>query len=91
MKTVIQRVNRAAVLVNGSTISAISTGLLVLIGVNRDDSLADADYLVDKIIRLRIFPDDACKMNRDVTEAKGLPADRLSVHFGGRHFGRQPP
>jgi D-tyrosyl-tRNA(Tyr) deacylase len=91
MKTVIQRVNRAAVLVNGSTISAISTGLLVLIGVNRDDSLADADYLVDKIIRLRIFPDDAGKMNRDVTEAKGslLIVSQFTL-LGDCRKGRRP-
>jgi len=91
MKTVIQRVNRAAVLVNGSTISAISTGLLVLIGVNRDDSLADADYLADKIIRLRIFPDDAGKMNRDVTEAKGslLIVSQFTL-LGDCRKGRRP-
>ena len=91
MKTVIQRVSQASVTVNGSTISRIATGLLVLIGVKRDDSTADADYLVDKIAHLRIFPDAAGKMNRDLTEAGGslLVVSQFTL-YGDCRRGRRP-
>jgi len=91
MRTVIQRVSQASVTVNGSTISRIATGLLVLIGVKRDDSTADADYLVDKIVHLRVFPDDAGKMNRDLTEAGGslLVVSQFTL-YGDCRRGRRP-
>lgn len=63
MKAVLQRVTSASVTVEGVTISSIKQGLLVLLGVEADDSAADVNYLVDKIIGLRIFEDDNYKMN----------------------------
>ena len=71
MRAVIQRVSEARVAVDGGCAGSIGTGLLVLLGVARGDSREDADYLVDKIVGLRIFPDDAGKMNRNVLEANG--------------------
>jgi D-aminoacyl-tRNA deacylase len=71
MRIVIQRVKEAGVVVDMSTVGSIRTGLLVLLGVSRGDAEGDADYLVEKILGLRIFPDDAGKMNRDVAEPGG--------------------
>ena len=57
--------------VAGSTVGAIRTGLLVLVGVTSTDTPKDAEYLADKIIHLRIFPDDVRRMNRSIIEAQG--------------------
>ena len=71
MRLVIQRVSEASVVANGSTAGSIRTGLLILLGVAKGDTTADADYLVGKVLGLRILPDDAGKMNRSVQEANG--------------------
>ena len=71
MRAVIQRVSRASVTVGDSTVGAIGQGLLVLLGVERGDSDADADYLARKTAGLRIFEDDAGKMNRPAAEMGG--------------------
>jgi D-tyrosyl-tRNA(Tyr) deacylase len=71
MRVVLQRVREASVTVDDSTVATISTGLVVLVGISKSDTEADADYLVDKVIGLRIFPDDAGKMNRNILEAGG--------------------
>ena len=71
MKTVIQRVTRATVRVEGQTIGAIDRGLLVLLGIGKFDTPATADWLIRKLLTLRIFPDDEGKMNRSVTEIAG--------------------
>ena len=71
MRAVIQRVNAASVEVNGNVTGAIELGLLVLLGVQREDSQRDADYLVNKILGLRIFSDDEGKMNRSVVDVGG--------------------
>ena len=71
MKTVIQRVTRAAVQVDGQTIGAIDRGLLVLLGIGKFDTPATADWLIRKLLTLRIFPDDEGKMNRSVTDIAG--------------------
>ena len=63
MKFVIQRVLRASVTVDGEMIGRIGKGYLVLIGIGREDSEADADRLVDKMVRLRIFEDENGKTN----------------------------
>ena len=62
---------RASVRVGGSVEGAIQTGLLVLLGVASEDTDADADYLIDKVVGLRVFPDDEGKMNRNVIDAGG--------------------
>ena len=71
MKAVIQRVENASVSVEGSEISRIGAGLLVLLGVEKGDSEKDADFLLDKIIHLRIFEDSDGKMNRSLADIAG--------------------
>jgi len=71
MKAVIQRVRRSSVTVDGEVIGEIGAGLLVLLGVGVDDEESDADFLVNKIVNLRIFEDEAGKMNRSLLEAGG--------------------
>jgi len=71
MKAVIQRVDSASVSVRGSEISRIGAGLLVLLGVETGDSEKDADFLLDKIIHLRIFEDGEGKMNRSLVDISG--------------------
>ena len=71
MKVLLQRVSRAAVRVDGQTVGSIDKGLLVLLGVDQDDSDRDLEYFADKTAELRIFPDDAGKMNRSVEEVNG--------------------
>jgi D-tyrosyl-tRNA(Tyr) deacylase len=71
MKAVIQRVENASVSVEGSEISRIGAGLLVLLGVEKGDVEKDADFLLDKIIHLRIFEDGEGKMNRSLADVSG--------------------
>ncbi len=71
MRSVIQRVTQAGVSVNGKTVGSIGRGLLVLLGVKRGDTEADADYMADKIVKLRIFEDENGKMNRAVRDVQG--------------------
>jgi D-tyrosyl-tRNA(Tyr) deacylase len=71
MKAVIQRVDRASVSVDGNEVSRIGGGLLVLLGVEKGDSEKDADFLLDKIIHLRIFEDGEGKMNRSLLDISG--------------------
>jgi D-tyrosyl-tRNA(Tyr) deacylase len=71
MRAVVQRVSRASVTVGEEITGEIGNGLLVLLGVEREDSEADADYIADKVAGLRIFEDDAGKMNRSVGEIGG--------------------
>ena len=71
MKLVIQRVKQASVTVEGERISEIGPGLLVLAGVSHSDTLFDARHLAHKTAKLRIFQDDAGKMNRSVEDVGG--------------------
>jgi D-tyrosyl-tRNA(Tyr) deacylase len=71
MRAVVQRVASAAVRVDGNVVGAIDKGLLVYTGVGADDGEGDIAYIVDKILHLRIFPDEADKMNRDVVQTGG--------------------
>lgn len=71
MKAVIQRVARAAVVVDGQTVGRIAAGLLVLLGVARDDGDSDVRYMVEKLAGLRIFSDPQGKMNLSVGDRGG--------------------
>lgn len=71
MKAVLQRVSSASVKVESETISSIQQGLLVFLGVEPEDTIADVSYLVEKIINLRIFEDQDYKMNLSLLDTKG--------------------
>ncbi len=71
MKVVIQRVSEASVTVGGQIVGAISNGLLLLIGINEQDDESDANWLVQKILNLRIFSDVEGKMNLSVQDIQG--------------------
>ncbi len=75
----------------GEELGRIGTGLLVLLGVGRDDREADVDYLVEKTLHLRIFPDQAGQMNRSVLEAGGgvLVVSQFTL-YGDARKGRRP-
>jgi D-aminoacyl-tRNA deacylase len=91
MKAVIQRVTRASVEVDGKIVGQIRAGLLVLLGVAKGDSEADATYLVEKIPALRIFSDEAGKMNRSLAELGGgvLAISQFTL-LGDTRKGRRP-
>jgi len=91
MRAVIQRVSQASVEVDGQITGAIGNGLLILLGIAKTDTEKEADYLVDKIIGLRIFPDEAGKMNRSVREAGGslLIVSQFTL-YGDVRKGRRP-
>ena len=71
MRAVIQRVDRAGVRINNKEISSINEGILVLLGVEKEDCQSDADYILDKTINLRIFEDDRGKMNQSLLDISG--------------------
>ncbi|MCX7916341.1 MAG: D-aminoacyl-tRNA deacylase [Verrucomicrobiae bacterium] len=71
MRALIQRVSRAAVHVDGRVMGQIGRGLLVFLGIGQQDTEQDADWLIQKILTLRIFPDEAGKMNRSVSDVGG--------------------
>ena len=71
MRAVLQRVSRARVLVEGRVTGEIAAGLLILLGVGRADTPEAAAYLAEKTANLRIFPDDAGKMNRSLLDCGG--------------------
>ena len=91
MKAVIQRVTRASVTVEGRVIGQIRAGLVVLLGVARGDAETDVTYLVEKIPALRIFSDEAGKMNRSLAEiGGGLLAISQFTLLGDTKKGRRP-
>ncbi len=71
MRAVVQRVNRATVHIGGKEHARIGTGLMVLLGIGTGDHEADLEWLLGKIVRLRIFPDPEGVMNLDVTQVQG--------------------
>ncbi|MBP7097784.1 MAG: D-tyrosyl-tRNA(Tyr) deacylase [Prevotella sp.] len=71
MRIIIQRVSHASVTINGNTKSAIKTGYMILLGIEEKDSYEDVDWLVRKVIGLRVFDDENGVMNRSITDVGG--------------------
>src|SRR5258708_40196765 len=91
MRAVVQRVSRAQVSVGEEVIGRIGAGLLVLLGVSKLDSQADVDYLVTKIVGLRIFDDADGKMNWSLAETRGavLTVSQFTL-YGDVRRGKRP-
>jgi D-tyrosyl-tRNA(Tyr) deacylase len=91
MRAVLQRVSRATVTVEEKVVGEIGAGLLVLLGVGANDTRADADYLVEKIIGLRIFEDADGKMNLPLSDVNGamLVVSQFTL-YGDTRRGKRP-
>lgn len=91
MRAVVQRVTSARVTVADREVGGIGHGLLVLVGIARDDGRDDVSYLVDKVVGLRVFPDDDGRMNRSVREVGGgiLLVSQFTL-YGDCRRGRRP-
>ena len=91
MRALVQRVSRGRVTVDSKTVGEIGRGLVILLGVGQDDTEADAHGLADKCLHLRIFEDEAGKMNRSVKEAGGeiLAVSQFTL-YGDCRRGRRP-
>jgi D-tyrosyl-tRNA(Tyr) deacylase len=91
MRAVVQRVAEAAVTVEGRRVGAIGPGLLVLLGVGREDKEEDADALAEKVVHLRIFEDEQGQMNRSVLDTGGsvLVVSQFTL-YGDARRGRRP-
>lgn len=91
MRAVIQRVSRARVMIDGKEHSRIDSGILVLLGVEKEDTAEDAQLLARRIMELRIFEDEAGKMNRSLVEAGGqiLAVSQFTL-LGDCRKGRRP-
>lgn len=82
MRLVIQRVSEASVTIEGQIKSAIESGLLILVGIEDADTAEDIEWLCNKVVNLRIFPDENGVMNRSVLEAQGglLVVSQFTLH-----------
>jgi D-tyrosyl-tRNA(Tyr) deacylase len=91
MRAVVQRVSRASVTVSSEVVGQIDRGLLVLLGITHADTEAAADYLAEKVVGLRIFEDDAGKMNLSVVDAGGaiLAVSQFTL-YGDVRRGKRP-
>jgi D-tyrosyl-tRNA(Tyr) deacylase len=89
MRALIQRVSHASVAVDGREIAAIGPGLLILLGVGRDDSDRDGDWLADKVRALRIFPDADGRMNEPLGEREVLCVSQFTL-YGDSRRGNRP-
>src|ERR1043166_1108683 len=91
MKLVLQRLINASVTVDENTVASIRQGFLIFLGISKTDTAADADYLLDKVLGLRVFPDDAGKMNRNIQDARGalLIISQFTLYADCRR-GRRP-
>ncbi|MDQ0231518.1 D-aminoacyl-tRNA deacylase [Metabacillus malikii] len=91
MKIVIQRAENAKVIVNEEVVGKIEQGVMVLVGITHDDTVADADYLADKVANLRIFEDEAGKMNLSLLDIQGqvLSVSQFTL-YGDCRKGRRP-
>lgn len=91
MRLVIQRVLESSVRIDGNLVGSIGSGFMVLCGVEEGDTQDDVRYCVDKTVNLRIFEDEAGKMNRSILDAGGsiLAISQFTLHGDVRH-GRRP-
>jgi D-aminoacyl-tRNA deacylase len=89
MRAVVQRVGRASVTVDGSTVGAIGAGLLVLLGITHDDDEATADRLADKVRALRVFPDAEGRMNEPLGDRGVLVVSQFTL-YGDARRGNRP-
>ena len=91
MRALIQRVAEASVSIDGEVVGAIGPGLLVLLGVSRDDTDEDASYIVGKVVNLRIFSDDEGKFQSSATDigAELLVVSQFTL-YGETRKGRRP-
>jgi D-tyrosyl-tRNA(Tyr) deacylase len=90
MRVVIQRVSRASVTIAGNQRSAIGPGLLVWVGVEESDGPGDVEWLSEKILKLRVFADEAGRMNRSVLEIAGevMVVSQFTLHASTRKGSR---
>ena len=91
MRAVVQRVTEASVTVGNETVGAIDAGLMVLIGVSREDDDKDLKYIIEKVQNLRVFDDENGVMNRSVLDAGGsiLAVSQFTL-YGDARGGRRP-
>jgi D-tyrosyl-tRNA(Tyr) deacylase len=89
VRALIQRVSQAAVDVDGERVAQIGAGLLVLLGVGRADSDADADRLADKVRKLRVFDDDAGRMDKPLGDREVLCVSQFTL-YGDASSGNRP-
>lgn len=91
MRVILQRVSKASVLVNNNIVGNINKGFLVLVGFTNTDTSKEIDYMVDKIINLRIFDDDNGVMNRSLKDINGsiLSVSQFTLYADTSH-GRRP-
>ena len=89
MRALVQRVTRASVAVDGEIVSAIGPGLLVLLGVHREDADRDADWLADKVRALRVFPDREGRMNEPLGDREVLCVSQFTL-YGDTRRGNRP-
>jgi D-aminoacyl-tRNA deacylase len=89
MRALVQRVSRAAVAIDGRVVSEVGEGLVVLLGVARDDTERDADWLADKVRALRIFADAEGRMNERLGEREVLCVSQFTL-YGDARRGNRP-
>ncbi len=91
MRAVVQRASEASVSVLGEIVGRIGPGLVILLGVGKTDTEEDADLLADKVVHLRVFPDDAGQMNRSALDVGGglLVISQVTL-MGDARRGRRP-
>jgi len=91
MRAVLQRVNHASVFVGEKVCGAIGRGFLALLGIGKEDGHSEVNWMAEKILNLRVFPDEAGKMNRSLADVKGeiLVVSQFTL-YGDCSSGRRP-